>query len=273
MKRLYIIKTGTTFDATAKRLGDFDAWTLSTIGELGVGIRVLNAEHGASLPYPGDIAGAVITGSHAMVTDDLSWGAKAEKWIRKLLEARTPLLGICFGHQLLARAAGGHVDFHPLGKEIGTVPVHLLSDRVNDALFRSLPQSFAVHTTHAQSVLRLPPDAIRLAANDYEPNHAFRLGNCAWGVQFHPEYNAEIMRSYIVAQADELESEGRNVTKLLNGVEETPFAAQVLRNFARIVEDLTTHNWYARKPVGSRLKRVCKQRRCRINTEKAHGLL
>lgn len=237
MKQLYIIKTGTTFAAAAKRLGDFDAWTIAALGKMRVDIQVIDVEHGELFPRPEDTAGALITGSHAMVTDKLPWRANAEIWIRELLEARTPLLGICFGHQLLAQAAGGHVDFHPRGKEIGTVPVHRLSNRVNDTLFHTLPQSFFVHTSHAQSVLRLPPDAIRLAANDHDPNHAFRLGDCAWGVQFHPEYNANIMRAYIAAQADELKLAGQNVTKLMNGVVETPIAAQVLRNFARIVEN------------------------------------
>jgi GMP synthase (glutamine-hydrolysing) len=75
-----------------------------------------------------------------------------------------------------------------------------------------------------------------LAANAFEPNHAFRLGNFAWGVQFHPEYSADIMRSYIKEQAKELTSAGMNVSDLLRAVSETPVAAKTLTNFARIVE-------------------------------------
>jgi len=236
MKKLYVIKVGTTFSTTAKLFGDFDIWTAAALGVVDVETCILNVEHGAVLPNAGECAGVVITGSHAMVTDDLPWSVKIEKWIPSLLEASTPLFGICYGHQLLARAAGGQVGFHPRGKEIGTVAVHLLSDCANDALFRSLPQSFVVHVTHSQSVLRLPPSATRLAANAYEPNHAFRLGDFAWGVQFHPEYNADIMRSYIKEQAKELKSAGLDVSDLLRAVSETPVAAETLRNFARIVE-------------------------------------
>lgn len=236
MKRLYIIKAGATFSATAKRFGDFDTWTAAALGAVDVETCILNAEHSAALPAAGECAGVVITGSHAMVTDDLPWSVKLEKWIPSLLEARTPFFGICYGHQLLTRAAGGQVGFHPCGKEIGTVPVHLLPDCANDVLFRLLPQSFFVHVTHSQTVLRLPPSATRLAANAYEPNHAFRLGDCAWGIQFHPEYNADIMRSYIKEQTDELESAGLDVSELLRAVVETPVAAETLRNFARIVE-------------------------------------
>lgn len=206
------------------------------LGAAGVDTCVLDAEHGAELPEAADCAGVVVTGSHSMVTEGLPWSAGLEKWIPSLVEADVPFLGICYGHQLLARAAGGEVGFHPRGMEIGTVEVHLLPDCADDPLFRSLPRRFAVHASHSQTVLRLPPRAVRLAANEYEPNHAFRVGGSAWGVQFHPEYDVCIMRSYIVEQADELTSTGFNVGELLDAVGETPFAALVPGNFTRVVE-------------------------------------
>lgn len=240
MKKLYIIKLGTTFPATQKRLGDFDRWTSAGLGSVGVETAVVDAEHGADLPDDGQCAGVVVTGSHAMVTDDAPWSVRAEKWIVSLLDARVPVFGICYGHQLLARAAGGRVGYHPRGKEIGTVGVRLLPDRDGDPLFESLPASFSVHVTHAQSVLELPPQAVRLAANAHDPHQAFRLGNCAWGVQFHPEYNTDIMRAYIREQAGELVSAGRDVPQLLQAVSPTPFAAEILVKFGGFVFDRLT---------------------------------
>ena len=236
MKKLYIIKVGTTYAVTAARFGDFDAWAAAVLGPLGVETHVVDAEHGAALPAAFDCAGAVVTGSHAMVTDDLPWSIAAERWLPSLLEVRVPILGICYGHQLLARAAGGEVGYHPGGQEIGTVEVRLLPGCADDPLFRSLPPSFSAHAAHSQTVLRLPPGAVPLAANAHEPHHAFRLGDCAWGVQFHPEYDAGIMRSYIETERDELGATGRDVPGMLSAVSETPISAQTLRNFARIVE-------------------------------------
>ncbi len=236
MKKLYIIKAGSTFPATGKQFGDFDTWTLGVLGAVKTDTRVIDAEHGGSLPPPADCAGAVVTGSHSMVTEDLPWSTGLEKWISSLMGADVPFLGICYGHQLLARAAGGEVGFHPRGMEIGTVEVRLLPDCADDPLFRSLPRRFAVHTSHSQTVLRLPPQAVRLAAGEHEPNHAFRVGRSAWGIQFHPEYDAAIMRSYIMEQADELVSAGLNAGELLAAVAETPFAAMVPGNFVRVVE-------------------------------------
>jgi GMP synthase (glutamine-hydrolysing) len=235
MKKLYIIKIGTTFPATGAKFGDFDQWTANALGSIDIGIGVVDAEHGAALPDLDACAGVAITGSHAMVTDNAPWSVGLEKWIVSLLNAQIPVFGICYGHQLLARAAGGQVDFHPRGKEIGTVAVNLLPECADDPLFQALPDAFLAHVTHSQSVLNLPEQAIRLAANAYEPNHAFRLGKCAWGVQFHPEYHADIMRSYIEEQTHELRSAGLDVQHLLRTVSETPVAAEILKRFGDFV--------------------------------------
>jgi len=236
VRKLYIIKTGTTFSSTAKQFGDFDLWTIKGLGATHTELCVLDVEHGAALPSMEDCAGAIITGSHAMVTDELPWSIKLEKWIPSLLKTHIPLLGVCYGHQLLARAAGGQVVTHPSGKEIGTVLIQLLPNSANDALFMTIPQSFRAHVSHSQTVSRLPAGAVRLAFNEYEPNHAFRIGDCAWGIQFHPEYNSDIMKSYILEQEDELISSGIDIPQLLGAVEETPAAATILRNFTHIVE-------------------------------------
>jgi len=234
MKKLNIIKIGTTFPALAHNYGDFDRWTMQRLGTGDIECCVLDVEHGAPLPAPEECAGVVITGSHSMVTDNLSWSTQLEQWLPLLIEAEVPLLGICYGHQLLARALGGEVGYHPAGKEIGTVAIRLLPEAVNDPLLQFLPQSFPAHATHSQSALKLPPGSVRLAESEHEFNHAFRIGKCAWGVQFHPEFNAAIMRSYIEHQEKDLTTTGMDIAKILGTVEETPVAAEVLACFARI---------------------------------------
>lgn len=237
MKHFYIIKTGSTYPSTAARFGDFDDWTAAGLGLSGSDVRVTDVERGAALPSPGECAAAVITGSHAMVTDDLPWSVRTEAWLRSLLDARVPVLGICYGHQLLVRAAGGRVGYHPGGREIGTVQICLLPAAADDPLFQSFPLSFAAQVSHSQTVLSLPPGAVPLAANNHEPHHAVRIGDCAWGLQFHPEFDAKIMRLYIMAETRDLIAEKRNVPELLQTVSETPVATMALRNFARFVRE------------------------------------
>lgn len=236
MKVLYIVKVGTTFPATAKRFGDFDRWTREALGESSIELRVVDVEHGAALPPAEECAGAVITGSHAMVTDNLPWSLRTERWITSLLRSEVPIFGICYGHQLLARAAGGEVGYHPHGQEIGTVQIELLDAAADDVVFGSLPRRLLAHATHTQTVLRLPPGAVHLATNDFEPNHAFRIGRCAWGVQFHPEYNAAIMRSYIDEQAEKLGARGIDTAALRSRVADTPESLASVRSFARYAE-------------------------------------
>jgi GMP synthase (glutamine-hydrolysing) len=78
---------------------------------------------------------------------------------------------------------------------------------------------------------------VPLAKNAHESYHAFRIGCCAWGVQFHPEYHSAIMRSYIVEQSEELEATGWDVQFLLDNVRETPVAARILKRFGQLVAE------------------------------------
>lgn len=213
-------------------MGDFEEWIVAGLGSIPMPVRVVRAWDGESLPDAESCAGAVITGSHAMVTDNLPWSVAIERWINGMIEARVPLLGICYGHQLLGRAAGGKVGYNPNGREVGTVMVELTEEGLSDPLFAGVPGRFPAHATHAQSVLSLPPGAVRLARNGHEANHAMRVGECAWGLQFHPEHTVGVIRTYVEEQRKGLEGEGRDVDAIAGAIEETPGAARVLTNFA-----------------------------------------
>ncbi|MDH3999002.1 MAG: glutamine amidotransferase [Desulfuromonadales bacterium] len=234
MNKLILVKAGTTFSETAARLGDFDHWTLRGLGLSAEQCAVVSVFQDEPLPPIKQCSGVVITGAHCMVTDDLPWSLALEQWLPKLVAAGIPILGVCYGHQLLARALGGEVGFHPGGKELGTVAVQRLAASNDDPLFNTLPESFPAHVTHAQTVLALPPGAVCLAQNDFEPHHAFRYGKNAWGVQFHPEYDSAIMGEYLRAQRSDIETRGGNLSAMLANVSETPQASSVLRRFAQI---------------------------------------
>jgi GMP synthase (glutamine-hydrolysing) len=231
VKNLYILKTGTTFSSILDHYGDFDQWTISSLGPVSVKIRVVNAAEGSELPPAEDCLGVVITGSHDMVTDGLPWSIAAEKWLPSLIREEVPLLGICYGHQLLARALGGEVGYHPGGIESGTVEISLSSSCSDDPLFSGLPVEFSVHADHSQTVLSLPPGAVCLASSPHDPHHAFRIGKNAWGLQFHPEFSVEIMSMYISEQADKLRETGLNVPSLLAGVRDTPVPRILMKKF------------------------------------------
>ncbi|MEP1214422.1 MAG: glutamine amidotransferase [Marinobacter sp.] len=234
MPKVVILKTGTTYPPLRETFGDFDSWFAARLApELNVEVVDVTAD---DLPgRPEDWDGIVITGSPAMVSDREPWSEQTGDWLAHAVRAEIPLLGVCYGHQLLAHALGGEVGFHPRGRETGTHTVELLDAASDDPLLQGLPRQFPAQLTHRQSVLRLPDDAVLLARNEFEPHQAFRLGPCAWGVQFHPEFSLEVMRAYLEVQAPDLKKEGLDADTLLAGVENAPEASSLLDRFSRIV--------------------------------------
>ena len=116
---------------------------------------------------------------------------------------------------------------------MGTVELLTLPAAEGDALFAGLPARFPAQATHLQSVLRMPGGAVALARSEADPCHAFRWGEAAWGVQFHPEFSTTHMRGYLHARRDALAREGRDPARLSAGVTAAPHARRVLRRFVR----------------------------------------
>ncbi len=198
MTKLTIIKLGETFPDLANRVGDFEDWIARGLGRPAERLDLVDARHGCSLPAPTALSAVVLTGSHRMVTDLEEPGRRVALWLRGIVEAAVPILGICYGHQLLAHAMGGTVGPNPLGPEIGTREIELTAEADTDPLFRNMPSPFLAHCCHEQSVLSPPPGAAVLAANPHDSCHAFRIGTSAWGVQFHPEFTADICGQYLL---------------------------------------------------------------------------
>jgi GMP synthase (glutamine-hydrolysing) len=233
---LALVKLGETFDDLRAERGDFEHWMAAGVGDTRLPILVIDPRRGDALPAPERIAGAIVSGSHAMVSHRADWSEATGAWLAQLVAHGTPVLGICFGHQLLAQALGGEAGDHPGGMEIGTVAVQLTAQASADALMQGLPARFDAHVVHSQSALRLPEGAVRLAGNDFEPTQAFRVGQNAWGVQFHPEFDTGIMRRYVDRLAEPLRRKGADPEVLRAAVVATEDAARLLERFARIAE-------------------------------------
>jgi GMP synthase (glutamine-hydrolysing) len=231
---MLIVKTGTTLPEIAGRLGDFEDWIREGLGP-GVAVEVCRVDRGEPLPPARRVAGVVVTGSSAMVSAREPWSEATAAWLADAVGRRTPVLGVCFGHQLLAHALGGEVGPNPRGREIGTVAVRLTEAAEDDPLLGGAGAEVAVQATHQEAVLELPRDAVLLGSSALDPHQAFRVGGAdAWGVQFHPEFSAEVTLGYIRARAGELAGEGLDAGRLLAEVRETPRAREVLRRFAAV---------------------------------------
>ena len=231
MKKLYIIKCGSTFDSIKNDFKDFEHWIMDKFENKDKNIVIINAQENEKLPTLTKNDAVILTGSHSMVTHEELWSLEVEKWLPKLIDEDVPLLAICYGHQLLAKSLGGVSGYHENGMEIGSVDINLEENAKNDEIFSKLQNNFKAHTIHSQTVIKLPKNARRLAFNSHDKNHAFRVGNCAWGVQFHPEFDKNIMNLYIkeVAKKKDLD-----VKKLTSFSENTNVATIILKEFERL---------------------------------------
>ena len=198
MTRFVVIQTGDAAQAVADRAGNYDQMFLDHLNGEGHAIAVHRNE---PLPRQWEVDAVLITGSPFSVYERQPWEQRLEAWTREVVQAQKPLLGVCYGHQLVAQALGGEVKKNPRGYEIGTVDIELTQAGKEDPLLSPLvPLRFSA--VHGDAVTRMPEGAKLLAENARCAVQAFALGPMQWCVQFHPEFSSEVTAMYVEARAD-----------------------------------------------------------------------
>ncbi len=145
-----------------------------------------------------------------------------------------PLLGVCYGHQLLGRALGAPVAPQPEGLELGNVRLSLTSAGVNFPLYRGFPAEFEVLQSHADAVLSLPTQCDLLATGGLTPIQSFHWKGLLMGVQFHPEQEPETLRFIWSGRRDKWRDKVTfDLDERLDSLRPTPLATRVLQNFVR----------------------------------------
>ncbi len=196
-KNIAIIKTGTTDSGLRKKVGDFEDWIIGFSGLPSDAFALLDLKTIPDWPLPQTFRAFIITGSHSNITDNPPWLPDLASYLRFAYGKKVAMLGICFGHQMLAHVLGGKVSDNPMGAEYGAVTVQVTEQGRVNPLFKNLPSSFAVFMSHKQTVIRLPTNARVLACSSLDKHAAFYLPPLVWGVQFHPEFTPEIMAWYL----------------------------------------------------------------------------
>ena len=180
----------------------------------------------AADPLPGDLrehSGMVVLGGEMGAYDDRDhpWLPDVRRLVLAARDDRTPVLGICLGHQLAAVALGGEVRPNPYGQQIGVLDVgwteEALHDRVVGPLARRAGPSPAVQWNN-DVVSRLPAGAVPLARTARGELQAARLADLVWGVQWHPEADEEIIRPWADLDRDDAVERGVDVDAYLEQV-------------------------------------------------------
>jgi len=171
----------------------FAGHTAAAIRAAGADLDERRLRHGDPLPALAEVDGIVALGGERSVTaiaHDPVLTAQAAL-LHDAVERGLPVLGVCLGGQLLAHALGGRVSRLPR-RMVAWTPLEPLPAASDDPLFGSLPPgAAALHWN--EDCLEPPSDAIELVRRPGTGGEAFRFGPCAWGVQFHPEVDADAL--------------------------------------------------------------------------------
>jgi GMP synthase (glutamine-hydrolysing) len=133
---------------------------------------------------------------------------------------------------MLAQALGGRVEKNPRGREIGTVELAL---QIEDPVLSDPARPYQVNMSHVDSVIEPPASARVLGSTSLDPHAALKFRDNAWGVQFHPEFDKDIIGHYATTRADDLRREGFDPEEVTNMATDAACGAGVLRRFAQLV--------------------------------------
>jgi GMP synthase (glutamine-hydrolysing) len=167
--------------------------------------NILEEPAGTPLPDPATVRGAIFMGGPMSVNDTDTLPALADEiaWLQQALARAVPVLGICLGAQLLAKAAGATITAAP-NPEIGVAPV-TITDPDDPLLAHLAPDTHVIHWHGEQ--FTLPEGAVALAHSAQTEVQGFRLGTTAWGMLFHLEVDDELLDTWLAEPTMAAEAE------------------------------------------------------------------
>lgn len=192
--KIGILQTGRSPEEMRETHGDYDDLFKRMLAGRGFSFDTYPVLDGLLPEDPSDADGWLITGSRFGAYEDHDWIPPLEAFLRRAYAADVPIVGVCFGHQILAQALGGKVEKYRGGWSTGAVDYDMVEGGGPETIM----------AWHQDQITELPPDARVLGRTEFCPYAILAYGDRALTVQPHPEFSREFVADLIEARRDVL---------------------------------------------------------------------
>lgn len=226
--KVFILSCGPGLPEVVSLYGHSSQWIPDSIDCSSVEYEIVKVYDNIHFDYS-DADAFIVSGSKYSVYDDIPWIDILKGTIHEIIKSKKPMLGICFGHQLLASCLGGKVEKNIRGWELGSYNISLTENGKSSPLFHEFYHNDIAYESHQDVVISLPSEALELAYTD-KGNQSFCFDDYLYGVQFHPEFTYEVVRKLMDLRIKKgIRVDNQKILKSING-------NNILNNFINIVK-------------------------------------